>query len=295
MSFMRKMVLMLIVLFGAMIVKSQGIPTPTSKENKGKLDSNLVVKFETSLDTVDKNFKAAIRSSDESDWMKEYTAKLAELKNNARDLQNEIMKTGIAKDCNMPKYVIVISESLVDCRKAYKNGKFDLALLDDNPVSLNNSSEDVLTKTGGQDNRRFAKGELALKSSYQDFKLAVAHLRENIVLLNKSVVAQKELDKVSKTEVDNVQLDAPDRKSKAVGRWTWPWGTMLLAEDGKATWINAEGPTDRATSWMEKDGIVSVTWAAGHVDTFKYNPAGTKAVLTESSNKQSNINKISKK
>lgn len=634
---MRKMILLLIFLSGSMIVNAQGVSTPDSKENKNKggLDSRLIMKFEASLDPIEKNFKSAISSSDESDWMKEYTAKLAELNNNARDLQNEIMKFGIAKDCNMPKYVIIISEALIDCRKAYKNGKFDLALLGDSRVSINNSPGDILTKTAGEDNRRFAKGELALKSSYQDFKLAVAHLRENTVLLNKAIAAQKEIKAVSeksdngsvvkqnspvkqnmsatnnatiyvicdntftfcvngkeicssdgskeadlvitkasikkgdvitvkcvdfgmsygfacvvkfkdnknivsdtknwksytprnndswfdvngiqnerpamlasnrdwknsivkeanvdcdsiwgerrrtcylvyevkdefnkelsvqgnresaqptqkdidrlnpeksvtsvdignsssgksdvqlitlkpemarvgwanlivgkdikesgdsristrpvidgnvvkedylyapapsvlkykipmgmkyfqakagtfdgknvsfrvsaddktlfesksleslKTSMIDVEAELPvdakmllltidrigggnavatwwafpkfmsakpsDNKSKAVGKWSWPWGTMLLAEDGKATWINGEGPTDRATSWTEKDGIVSVTWADGHVDTFKYNPAGTKAVLTESGVKQSNINKIDKK
>lgn len=160
----------------------QNDPNSTENKSKGKLDSDLLIKFEKTLDTVERNFNTAVSAQRESQWFKEYSAKLSDLKNTARELQNEIIKAGLMKEYNIPKYVLTMDSALKDLREDSKNGNSGFYSNDSNGFSSKRgSSEDSLSKASraGQ-GRSFRKSDSALKTSTQDFALAVTHLRESI-------------------------------------------------------------------------------------------------------------------
>jgi hypothetical protein len=105
------------------------------------------------------------------------------------------------------------------------------------------------------------------------------------------------LGKPKAISLDNVLLDAPrGNKSKAVGRWAWPWNSaVVLSENGQAAWTSRSDTTAvKEGTWEEKDGKVTITWIKweNKVDVLKYNTAGTKAAVTGSEGTQFNADKM---
>jgi len=101
---------------------------------------------------------------------------------------------------------------------------------------------------------------------------------------------KEEIEKL-KDEQD-AQLFEPivgNSKSKAVGKWSWPSGSVELKAGGKAIWTGGlEG------TWEEKDSRITVLWSDGQVAELRPDPTYSKAALKGRNGEQYNIRKLDK-
>ena len=162
---------------------------PDSKENKdtGIVGSDTFVKFKTALDIIDNNFRKGISADNNGDWLAEYKTKFIEFKDLSRKLQTKIIEQGCGGAFNIPNSVNIMYESFLDARKKQKTAaayerRSNSSTGNNSTVRRGNSSEDELTSTGvATSNQRNA-----LRSTCADFDLAVAHLRKDLMAIEKT-------------------------------------------------------------------------------------------------------------
>lgn len=168
----------------------QNYPAFTENKSAGLPASDLFVKFETALGIVESNFEKGIIAETESDWLSEYQAKFVELKNLSREFQDKIIKQGIDGDFNIPKSVNIMYAAFLDCRKrrtVSRSYNPSQRVPSSSQYNYNvarrksNSYGDVLTNTEIEPNRH---GDVT-RSTYSDFNLAVAHLKEDLAAIKK--------------------------------------------------------------------------------------------------------------